>query len=52
MVYVVALGRELPTSPSFTLCQNCLDTDPPTVWANKLVHSFLSAQSTKPRLMK
>ena len=52
VVYVIALGRELPTSPSFTLCQDCLDTDPPAVWASKLVHSFLTAQSNKPMFMK
>jgi hypothetical protein len=52
VAYIKALGRELPTSPSFTICQHCLSTEKPTVWADKMVHSFLAAQSNKPRLVK
>jgi hypothetical protein len=51
VVYVTALGRELPTSPAFTVCEICLQTQKPTVWAEQLVHGFLAAQS-KPKLVR
>lgn len=50
VVYTFAHGRELPTSPSFTICQTCLSTTKPIEWADRMVKAFMQKQ--KPRLVK
>jgi hypothetical protein len=42
VVHLLALGRELPTSPSFSICFNCCSAKQPMIWADKLMHEFLT----------
>jgi hypothetical protein len=45
VVHLVVAGRELPTSPSFSICFNCCSAKQPMIWADRLMKSFLAGET-------